>query len=157
MILGVFEEFSNLNRLNINRGPDANSVINFDINDTQLKIGHTRLSIQDLSNNANQPMASFTGRFIISFNGEIYNHQELRNEFPNYEFSTKSDCEVILALSAKYGANFIDKMNGIFGFVIYDSKTLSITVVLQLTFRKQFTITVVLLLTIPKRLQLLSI
>ena len=53
-------------------------------------------------------------------NGEIYNHQELRKEFPDYEFLTQSDCEVILALYRKYGKDFIEKLNGIFAFSLYD-------------------------------------
>ncbi len=126
------EEFSNLNRLNINRGPDANSVINFDINDIQLKIGHTRLSIQDLSNNANQPMTSFTGRFIISFNGEIYNHHELRknlNEKFNIKWRSTSDTETLLNMFEFYDyEDVLNMINGMFAFIIYDKKTNTIIV-----------------------------
>ena len=92
-------------------------------------MGHTRLSIQDLSENGNQPMFSDDKRYVIIFNGEIYNHQELRKQFeateqngwiPSYTFQTQSDCEVILALYKEKGADFIDEMKGIFGFAIYD-------------------------------------
>ena len=99
------------------RGPDWSGIFS---NDSAI-LSHERLSIVDPSS-GKQPLFSEDNRYVLAANGEIYNHQELRNEFPNYEFSTKSDCEVILALYAKYGADFIDKMNGIFGFVIYDSK-----------------------------------
>ena len=99
------------------RGPDWSGIFS---NDSAI-LSHERLSIVDPSS-GKQPLYSEDNRYVLAANGEIYNHQELRNEFPNYEFSTKSDCEVILALYAKYGADFIDKMNGIFGFVIYDSK-----------------------------------
>ena len=99
------------------RGPDWSGIFS---NDSAI-LSHERLSIVDPSS-GKQPLYSEDNRYVLAANGEIYNHKELRKEFPNYEFSTKSDCEVILALYAKYGADFIDKMNGIFGFVIYDSK-----------------------------------
>jgi asparagine synthase (glutamine-hydrolysing) len=54
----------------------------------------------------------------LAVNGEIYNHQELRKEFPDYEFLTQSDCEVILALYRRDGKDFIEKLNGIFAFFI---------------------------------------
>ena len=99
------------------RGPDWSGIFS---NDSAI-LSHERLSIVDPSS-GKQPLYSDDNRYVLAANGEIYNHQELRKEFPNYEFSTKSDCEVILALYAKYGVDFIDKMNGIFAFVIYDSK-----------------------------------
>jgi len=99
------------------RGPDWSGIFS---NDSAI-LSHERLSIVDPSS-GKQPLYSEDNRYVLAANGEIYNHQEIRKEFPNYEFSTNSDCEVILALYAKYGADFIDKMNGIFAFVIYDSK-----------------------------------
>ncbi len=99
------------------RGPDWSGIFS---NDSAI-LSHERLSIVDPSS-GKQPLYSEDNRYVLAANGEIYNHLELRKEFPNYKFSTKSDCEVILALYAKYGADFIDKMNGIFAFVIYDSK-----------------------------------
>ena len=66
-------------------------------------------------------MFSQDDRYVLAANGEIYNHKELRLEFPDYSFATKSDCEVILPLYEKYGPNFLDKLNGIFAFTIYDS------------------------------------
>ena len=98
------------------RGPDWSGIFS---NDSAI-LSHERLSIVDPSS-GKQPLYSKDNRYVLAANGEIYNHQELRKEFPNYEFSTKSDCEVILALYIKYGPDFIDKMNGIFAFVIYDS------------------------------------
>lgn len=98
------------------RGPDWSGIFS---NDNAI-LSHERLSIVDPSS-GKQPLYSEDNRYVLAANGEIYNHQELRKEFPNYEFSTKSDCEVILALYTKYGTDFIDKMNGIFAFVIYDS------------------------------------
>ena len=99
------------------RGPDWSGIFS---NDSAI-LSHERLSIVDPSS-GKQPLFSEDNRYVLAANGEIYNHQELRKEFSNYKFSTKSDCEVILALYAKYGVDFIDKMNGIFAFVIYDSK-----------------------------------
>ena len=98
------------------RGPDWSGIFS---NDNAI-LSHERLSIVDPSS-GKQPLYSEDNRYVLAANGEIYNHKELRKEFPNYEFSTKSDCEVILALYSKYGPDFIDKMNGIFAFVIYDS------------------------------------
>lgn len=56
-----------------------------------------------------QPLFTKDGKVVLAVNGEIYNHQELRAEFPDYEFLTHSDCEVILALYRKYGKNFLEK------------------------------------------------
>ena len=67
-----------------------------------------------------QPLFSDDGEIVLAVNGEIYNHLELRKEFPDYPFKTASDCEVILPLYQKYGADFIDKLNGIFAFCLYD-------------------------------------
>ena len=68
-----------------------------------------------------QPMYDSLGNYIV-FNGEIYNHQALRENCENeYAFKTKSDCEVILAMYQKYGKSFVKKLNGIFAFAIYDS------------------------------------
>ena len=68
-------------------------------------------------------MYSADGQLVLAANGEIYNHQELREALNgNFEFQTKSDCEVILALYDKYGIDFIDQMNGIFAFALYDQE-----------------------------------
>lgn len=84
-------------------------------------LSHERLSIVDPLS-GKQPLFSKDGRYILTANGEIYNHLELRKEFKGeYEFLTKSDCEVIIPLYIKYGANFLDMLNGIFAFAIYDT------------------------------------
>ncbi len=63
------------------------------------------------------------GKKVLAVNGEIYNHQDIRRQFAGrYEFQTGSDCEVILALYEEYGTDFIDRLNGIFAFVLYDSE-----------------------------------
>jgi len=84
-------------------------------------LSHERLSIVDPLS-GKQPLFSKDGRYILTANGEIYNHKELREEFAGeYDFSTDSDCEVLLPLYIKYGPNFLEKLNGIFAFAIYDT------------------------------------
>lgn len=99
------------------RGPDWSGVYQ---NDTTI-FSHERLAIVDPSS-GKQPLFSADKSLVLAVNGEIYNHVELRKEFPDYEFQTKSDCEVILPLYEKYGKNFIEKLNGIFAFALYDEK-----------------------------------
>ena len=99
------------------RGPDNTSV--FSNND--VVIGHNRLSILDLSDNSNQPMHSKCGRYVIAYNGEIYNFKALIKKF-NLIVSTNSDTEVLLELYSKYGKEMLNELNGMFAFVIYDLK-----------------------------------
>ena len=98
------------------RGPDWSGIYS---NENAI-VAHERLAIVDPSS-GQQPLFSKNKRFVLAANGEIYNHMELRKEFPEYHFLTKSDCEVILALYEKYGFDFLDKLNGIYAFSIYDS------------------------------------
>ena len=98
------------------RGPDWNGIYS----DDKVILAHERLAIVD-PKSGKQPLYSSDGRYVLAANGEIYNHNELRDEIGNkYNFLTKSDCEVIIALFDKKRENFIDDLNGIFGFVIYD-------------------------------------
>ena len=97
------------------RGPDFCGVQSFHGN----TFGHTRLSIIDLNKEANQPM--IFDDILIVFNGEIYNYQELIIE-ENLSCVTKSDTEVLIRLYQKYQENFLNKLNGMFSFCIYDSK-----------------------------------
>ena len=93
-----------------------------DSNRNNLFMGHTRLSIIDLSNNGNQPMIDDNGNVII-FNGEIYNHKQLRDEIDNItdeEFSSTSDTEVILKGFKYFGNNLFKKLRGPFSIVIYN-------------------------------------
>jgi len=103
----------------LHRGPDAGGVYLKD------KIGfcHRRLSIIDLSESGNQPMVSHDGRYIIVFNGEIYNFLSLRKELEkqNYPFKTHTDTEVLLALYEQMGKDVLDKINGMFAFAIWDT------------------------------------
>jgi len=83
-------------------------------------LAHERLAIVD-PQSGGQPLYSKDKKLVLAVNGEIYNHQQLRKQLEGeYEFQTKSDCEVILALYRKKGPKFIEDLNGIFGFVLYD-------------------------------------
>jgi asparagine synthase (glutamine-hydrolysing) len=98
------------------RGPDWSGVFS---NDKTI-MAHERLAIVDPAS-GKQPLYTKDKTFVLAANGEIYNHRELRKQFENkYEFLTKSDCEVILALYQEKGPHFVDELNGIFGFAIYD-------------------------------------
>ncbi|MDB5263192.1 MAG: asnB [Adhaeribacter sp.] len=82
-------------------------------------LGHRRLSILDLSAAANQPMYSADGRFVIIYNGEVYNFQEIAQKL-NVPLKTTSDTEVILEAFIKWGPDFVQELNGMFAFAIYD-------------------------------------
>jgi len=85
-------------------------------------LAHERLSIVDVQS-GKQPLYSKDRKNVLAVNGEIYNHQELRKELNgSYEFLTKSDCEVILALYKKKGIELIEDLNGIFAFALYDEE-----------------------------------
>jgi len=99
------------------RGPDGSKLWY----DDDICLGHNRLAIIDLSNNASQPMIDVSNRFIITFNGEIFNYKELFNELKEYKFKTKSDTEVLLASYIKWGNNCLSKINGQFAFAIWDT------------------------------------
>jgi asparagine synthase (glutamine-hydrolysing) len=87
-------------------------------------IGHRRLSIIDLSPAGHQPMISSDHRYILSYNGEIYNHRELRSELEviGYWFRSKTDSEVLLHAYAEWGKDVLLKINGMFAFAIWDRK-----------------------------------
>ena len=99
------------------RGPDWSGIYD----DSNAILSHERLAIVDPTS-GKQPLISPSGRLVLAANGEIYNHRELRLSYENdYKFKTKSDCEVILALYEKEGKDFVEKLNGIFAFAIYDT------------------------------------
>lgn len=100
------------------RGPDWNGVFT---NDKAI-MTHERLSIVDPAS-GKQPLFSKDRKLVLAANGEIYNHKELRKTLKSdYEFQTESDCEIILALYKERGVDFVDELNGIFGFALYDSE-----------------------------------
>ncbi|WP_293674339.1 asparagine synthase B [uncultured Parabacteroides sp.] len=85
-------------------------------------LAHERLSIVDPASGG-QPLKSKDGKLILTVNGEIYNHRELREQLKDeYEFQTGSDCEVILALYRKHGVKCVEMLSGIFGFALYDEE-----------------------------------
>src|SRR5690606_27554817 len=99
------------------RGPDWSGIYT---NDHAI-LSHERLAIVDPTS-GKQPLFGNDNKIILAVNGEIYNHKELRNSFPDYPFKTQSDCEVILALYQEKGKDFLDDLNGIFGFALYDEE-----------------------------------
>ena len=100
------------------RGPDADGFYH----DDKVSLGHRRLSIIDLSTSANQPFFDASGRYVIVFNGEMYNFQEVKNQLPDYPFKTSGDTEVLLAAFAKWGPGSISKLKGMFAFAIWDKQ-----------------------------------
>ena len=105
------------------RGPNANGT--WIDNTNKLGFGHSRLSIRDLSRNGNQPMISSCKRFVIVYNGEIYDTKNLENELINANINLKSssDTEVLLEYIANFGLkNTLEKINGMFAFALYDVK-----------------------------------
>jgi asparagine synthase (glutamine-hydrolysing) len=100
------------------RGPDHQGIWS----ENGVCFGHRRLSIIDLSADGNQPFQSSDQRYVLVFNGEIFNYQELRSSLQNlgHAFNTASDTEVILAAYAQYGKEFCKYLRGMFALVIYD-------------------------------------
>jgi asparagine synthase (glutamine-hydrolysing) len=102
------------------RGPDDEGVFV----DNNVGLGFVRLSILDLSPAGHQPMISDDKRFVIIFNGEVYNYIEIREELKTkYNFTTGTDTEVVLNAYREWGRSCLDKFNGMFAFVIYDITT----------------------------------
>ena len=100
------------------RGPDGHGVYT----DSHVQFGHARLSIIDLTQAARQPMATRDGRYVVTFNGEIYNYLELRAELEasGEQFASHSDTEVLLAAYRAWGRACLDRFLGMFAFVIWD-------------------------------------
>ena len=115
-------EFSGRTRLDLisHRGPDHQS----SIQGKNYFLGHTRLSIQDVSETANQPMFSEDKAYVLIFNGEIYNHNDLRKKLLlDIDFKTTGDTETLLYGLINFGTDFIKKINGIFAFSFLNIKT----------------------------------
>lgn len=99
------------------RGPDRQS----DLNLGNLWMGHTRLSILDLSNGGDQPMVSKCGRFSIAFNGEIYNHLDLRKKYlSDFQFRGHSDTETVLELFCLLGDKMLSELVGMWALILWD-------------------------------------
>ena len=101
------------------RGPDDTGIYISD--DHKVGLGNNRLAIIDLSKNGHMPM-TYLNKYVITYNGEVYNHQEEREKLKilGYKFSSNSDTEVILALYDKYGTRCLSHLRGMFAFAIYD-------------------------------------
>lgn len=106
-----------MSRRQRHRGPDWSGIHA----DDNAILAHERLAIVDLLHGA-QPLYSPDERYVLAVNGEIYNHRDLRKEFPDYAFQTDSDCEVIIPLLDRDGIDGLKRLNGIFAFVLWDSK-----------------------------------
>ena len=107
-----------------NRGPDASGHTSIMINQYSVDLFHTRLTIIDLDNRANQPMEDNDAGNTIVFNGEIYNYLELKKilSADGCEFKTNSDTEVILQGYKLHGSKFFCKLRGMYAFCILDNK-----------------------------------
>lgn len=103
------------------RGPDAGATWH----DDHIGLVHRRLSILDLSDAGTQPMISASGRYVIAYNGEIYNYRELKQPLidSGVRFRTQTDTEVLLALFEKKGVDCLDDLNGMFAVAIWDRES----------------------------------
>jgi asparagine synthase (glutamine-hydrolysing) len=106
------------------RGPDGSGVYS----DEYIQLGHARLAIIDVSNAGRQPMQSRDGLYVITFNGEIYNYRELRDELKTHgiEFFTQTDTEVLLSAYKFWGNSCVTRLRGMFAFAIWDRQTCSL-------------------------------
>jgi asparagine synthase (glutamine-hydrolysing) len=104
----------------LHRGPDARGTFT----DDHVQFGHTRLSIIDLTDAARQPMQSADDRYVITFNGEIFNYLELKAELglAGFRFASQSDTEVLLTAYHAWGSDCVSRFRGQFAFVIWDKK-----------------------------------
>lgn len=115
----LLEKMSDLMR---HRGPDAAGIYIDDI--SAIGLIHRRLSIIDLSEEANQPFHSACNRYVIVFNGEVYNYKQLHQTYiPYFKPRTYSDTEIVLQLFIEMGDDFVQYLNGMFAFAIYDKQT----------------------------------
>lgn len=114
-----------MNAITAHRGPDGTGVFV----GAEVTLGHNRLSILDLTDAGAQPMKSSDGRFVISFNGEIYNYRELKQELSSYPFKSGSDTEVILAAHKAWGDSAWRRLNGMFALALWDEKEKSLRLV----------------------------
>lgn len=129
-ILGVFRSQNNISENELHkatstishRGPDASGIVFGSVDRINYALSHTRLSIIDLSEHANQPFTGINNNYCIVFNGEIYNYRALKQQLQEkgYRFKTNSDTEVLLVGYEEWGANILSKLDGMFAFIIVD-------------------------------------
>jgi len=122
--IGNLDTLKNMGQAIFHRGPDAGA----EYIDENIGLSHRRLSIIDLSDAGIQPMQSHDERYVIAFNGEIYNFLELKAELiaKGYPFKTHTDTEVILALYHFEGVKLLKKINGMFAFALWDKEKQSL-------------------------------
>ena len=108
------------------RGPDSRGLVEVVQGEHKVYLGHTRLSIQDLSETGSQPMWSSCGNYCIVFNGEVYNHMELRASLGDVAFKGHSDTETMLYYLIKNGPESCKKFNGIFSYAFLDKKRMKL-------------------------------
>ena len=111
------EVITRMNQTMIHRGPDDSGIYR----NGSIGLGHRRLSIIDL-NTGHQPMYNEDGSICIIFNGEIYNHEDLRRELQakGHQFRTRSDTEAIIHCYEEYGIACVEKLRGMFAFALWD-------------------------------------
>ncbi|HHH80887.1 MAG TPA: asparagine synthetase B, partial [candidate division Zixibacteria bacterium] len=115
-----------LDRL-VHRGPDTKGI--YENHESNLFLGHRRLRIIDLSPQADQPMTSSDGRFVITYNGEVYNFREIRKKLEKLglRFKTKSDTEVVLSALITWGTGCLKEFEGMFAFALWDNEKRKLT------------------------------
>ena len=118
------DDLEKMTNMVIHRGPDAEGFYYNGI----IGLGHRRLSIIDLSKAGNQPMYSADKRYVIVYNGEVYNFREIANELNSVtgnkkiDFVSSSDTEVMVEAFARWGPDCVNKFNGMFAIAIYDTQ-----------------------------------
>jgi len=121
----IFEDqvLQKMNKVMQHRGPDANGIVTFKDNTPFCSLGHVRLSIIDLAGGT-QPMCNEDGTIWISYNGEVYNHKELRADLEarGHKYKTNSDTETLIHLYEEYGEDSPNYLRGMFAYAIWDDK-----------------------------------
>lgn len=112
---GIVERM--LHRLH-HRGPDGDGIFVRD----GLVLGHKRLKIIDLTDKARQPMSIDQGRIVVSYNGEIYNHRDLRQEIGEVGWKSSSDTETLIQAYNKWNIDFLSRLNGMWSFALWDER-----------------------------------
>ena len=110
------QDLLNMTGIISHRGPDAEGIFNEEI----IGLGHRRLSILDLSDAANQPMISQCGRYVMVYNGEVYNFKEIAKDLKaesGIDLKTSSDTEVLLEAFAHWNTQFVERLNGMFSAI----------------------------------------